>query len=177
MLIGANPLLSPLLHSLQSSALPGSQLGGAVLLGAEGLEIASEMTWRSRYPALVDGKRFIGAVHVYPKGGGEAFNAADLASFLRSDYPGFLDLLVTAASASAIVRTRRFLYISAERVDRDPLLLRDVHPGFIAPTGADAGETEKAAARAALRAVCHRYEVALYHGAVDTPLRLGYRLR
>jgi hypothetical protein len=62
-----------LLHSLQSSALPESQLG-ALLLGPEGLEIAAEMTWRSRYTPFVEGKRFIGTVHVHPKGGTETFD-------------------------------------------------------------------------------------------------------
>jgi hypothetical protein len=168
-----------LLHSLQSSALPESQLGASLLLGPEGLEIASEMAWRSRYPAFVDGKRFIGTVHVHPKGSAEAFDAADLASFLRSDYPGFLDLLVTAQSASVVARTRRFLYISAARVDRDPLLLERLYPGFRAPaaSGAAAAERTAADAQAAVRAVCYRYELALYRGRIDAPLRLEYRPR
>jgi hypothetical protein len=166
-----------LLHSLQSSALPEAQLGASLLLGPEGLEIASEMAWRSRYPAFVDGKQFIGTVHVHPKGSGDAFDAADLASFLRSDYPGFLDLLITAESASAIVRTRRFLYISGERVDRDPLLLEKAHPGFRAPSPSDRGAPEKSAAdaRAAARSVCHMYEIAFYRGTLNASLRLEYR--
>jgi hypothetical protein len=173
-----------LLHSLQASALAGSQLGAALLLGPEGLEIGAEMTWRSRYPAVVDGKRFIGTVHVHPKGTGprgesgrEAFDAADLSTFLRSDYPGFLDLLVTAERASAVVRTRRFLYISAERVDRDPLLLEKIHPGFRAPSPAGPAIKDKTAAeaRAAVQTVCHLYELALYGGAIDAPLQLGIR--
>lgn len=213
MLIGANPVLSPLeptgrwiaaaaedpgrrlagalpreldfrpwaalLQSLQSAALPDAQLGAALLLGPEGLEIAAEMTWRSRYPALVDGKRFAGTVHVHPRGGRATFDAADLATFLRSDYPGFLDLLVTAEHASALIRTRRFLYISADRVDMDPLLLERDHPGFRASAGSP-GAAEKAAAQAqsaAVRAVCHLYELALYRGPLDAPLRLDHRLR
>jgi len=51
---------APLLHSLQTSALPEAQLGASLLLGPEGLEIAAEMTWRSRYTPFVEGKRFIG---------------------------------------------------------------------------------------------------------------------
>jgi hypothetical protein len=168
-----------LLHSLQSSALPESQLGASLLLGAEGLEIGAEMAWRSRYQAFVDGKRFIGTVHVHPKGSAETFDAADLAAFLRSDYPGFLDLLVTAQSASAVVRTRRFLYISADRVDRDPLLLEKHHPGFRAPSPAAPGSKDKAAAdaRLAVNTVGHLYELALYRGTIDAPLRLEFRPR
>ena len=166
-----------LLHSLQSSALPASQLGASLLLGPDGLEIAAEMAWRSRYQPFVDGKRFVGTVHVHPKGGAETFDAVDLAAFLRSDYPGFLDLLVTAESASAVVRTRRFLYISADQVDRDPLLLEKLHTGFRAPSPAGPGSAEKAAAdaRAAVSTVCHLYEIALYRGTIDAPLRLEYR--
>jgi hypothetical protein len=168
-----------LLHSLQSAALPESQLGASLLLGAEGLEIATEMTWRSRYTAYVDGKRFIGTVHVHPKGGAETFDAVDLASFLRSDYPGFLDLLVTAGGATAVVRTRRFLYISAERVDRDPLVLEATHPGFRAPASTHTALAGKAVedARAAVRAVCHMYELTLYSGTIDVPLRPESRPR
>jgi hypothetical protein len=182
-----------LLRSLQAAALPDSQLGASLLMGPDGLEIASEMAWRSRYPAIVDGKRFIGTVHVHPRGGRETFDAADLASFLRSDYPGFLDLLVTAESASAVIRTRRFLYISAERVDRDPLLLEQAHPGFRAPAAGapspaggalgqapqDARAEARAAAeaQAAVRAVCHLYELALYGGTIDAPLHLVYPRR
>jgi hypothetical protein len=168
-----------LLRSLQSSALPESQLGASLLLGPEGLEIAAEMAWRSRYTAFVEEKRFIGTVHVHPRGSGDTYDAVDLAAFLRSDYPGFLDLLVTAESASAIVRTRRFLYISAERVDRDPLVLEAAHPGLRAHSPAGPGSTEKATAeaRAAVRAVCHMYELALYRGTIDAPLRVESRPR
>jgi hypothetical protein len=168
-----------LLHSLQSSALPDSQLGASLLLSPDGVEIASEMAWRSRYPVYVDGKRFIGTVHVHPKGSAETFDAADLATFLRSDYPGFLDLLVTADGARALVRTRRFLYISGERIDRDPLLLERLHPGFRAPASATPGSADKirADAHAAVRSVCHLYELALYRGSIDAPLRLEDRPR
>jgi hypothetical protein len=168
-----------LLRSLQTAALPDTQLGAALLLGPAGLEIASEMAWRARYPAVIDGKRFIGTLHVHPKESMEAFDAADLATFLRSDYPGFLDLLVTAATASAVVRTRRFLYISAERVDRDPLLLEKVHPGFRtrrAP-GQPQSEETTASAHAAVQTVCGLYELALYRGAINAPLRLEIRPR
>jgi hypothetical protein len=166
-----------LLQSLQSSALPESQFGAPLLLGADGLEIAAEMTWRSRYPAIVDGKRLIGTVHVHPKGSGDTFDAADLASFLRSDYPGFLDLLVAEGGATAIVRTRRFLYISADRVDRDPLLLEAHHPGFRTSAATDpvAAERAAAAARAAFHTVCSLYEIARYRGPLDAPLRLEFR--
>jgi hypothetical protein len=188
-----------LLQSLQSSALPESQLGASLLLGPEGLEIATEMAWRSRYPAFVDGKQFVGTVHVHPKGSGDAFDAADLTSFLRSDYPGFLDLLIAAESASAIVRTRRFLYISAERVDRDPLLLERTYPGFRShptgpaqrtkplasgpsPSAIDGEGWPKAGVRrreddpaAAVHSVCHLYEIAFYRGTLNAPLRLQYR--
>jgi hypothetical protein len=166
-----------LLHSLQASALPEAQLGASLLLGSDGLEVAAEMAWRSRYTPFVDGKRFIGTVHVHPKGGAETFDAVDLAAFLRSDYPGFLDLLVTATGAQAVVRTRRFLYISAERVDRDPLVLESAHPGWRAPVSPGPGPSEKAAAdaHAAVRAVSHLYELALYRGSIDAPLRLEQR--
>ena len=165
-----------MLGALQAGALPETQLGGALLLGPAGLEIASEMAWRSRYPALVDGKRFVGTVHVHPKGSPETFDAADLATFLRSDYPGFLDLLVAPESASALVRTRRFLYISGDRVDRDPLLLESAHPALRPPTADHPNAREQAtAARAAVRTVCTVYEIALYHGTVEAPLRLEYR--
>jgi hypothetical protein len=168
-----------LLHSLQSSALPETQLGASLLLGPEGLEVAEEMAWRSRYPAFVDGKRFIGTVHVHPKGSAETFDAADLAAFLRSDCPGFLDLLVAPESASAIVRTRRFLYISGDRVDREPLLLQDLHPGFRPPLTPDPAAKQKAAAEAdaAVRTVCSLYELALYRGVIGVPLRTEYRPR
>jgi hypothetical protein len=166
-----------LLHSLQSSVLPESQLGTSLLLGADGLEIAEEMAWRSRYTPFVDGKRFIGTVHVHPKGGTETFDAVDLAAFLRSDYPGFLDLLVTATGATAVVRTRRFLYISADRVDRDPLVLEAAHPGLRAQSESERASAEKAAADAgaAVRAISHMYELALYRGVIDAPLRLEQR--
>lgn len=213
MLIGTNPLLSPLdatvrwiaaaaddpalrlaravpealdfqpwadlLGSLQSSALPDTQLGGSLLLGPDGLEIASEMAWRSRYPAIIDGKRFIGTVHVHPKGRADTFDAADLTAFLRSDYPGFLDLLVAAEGATAVVRTRRFLYISADRADREPLLLESLHPGFRAtpPARPDGEEQWRAQARAAVQTVCSLYELALFRGSLDAPLRLEYRPR
>jgi hypothetical protein len=168
-----------LLNSLQASALPEAQLGASLLLGPDGLEIAAEMTWRSRYTPYVEGKRFIGTVHVHPKGGTETFDAVDLAGFLRSDYPGFLDLLVTANGAGAMVRTRRFLYISAERVNRDPLVLEAAHPGLRAQAASGAGTAEKTAAdaRAAVRAVSHTYELALYGGPIDAPLRLENRPR
>jgi hypothetical protein len=127
----------------------------------------------------VDGKRFVGTVHVHPKGSADTFDAADLASFLRSDYPGFLDLLVTFQSANAVVRTRRFLYISAARVDRDPLLLESLHPGLRAPSPAAPGAKDKAAAdsRQAVNTVAHLYELALYRGTIDAGLRLEYRPR
>lgn len=168
-----------LLRSLQSSTLPDTQLGGSLLLGPEGLEIGSEMAWRSRYPTVVDGKRFIGTVHVHPKGSADTFDAADLTAFLRSDYPGFVDLLVAVESATAVVRTRRFLYISADRADRDPLLLASLHPGFRAapPTQVEAEESRRAQARAAVQTVCSLYELALFRGSLDTPLRLEYRPR
>jgi hypothetical protein len=125
----------------------------------------------------VDGKRLIGTVHVHPKGSGDTFDTADLASFLRSDYPGFLDLLVAEGGATAIVRTRRFLYISADRVDRDPLLLEAHHPGFRTSAATDpvAAERAAAAARAAFHTVCSLYEIARYRGPLDAPLRLEFR--
>jgi hypothetical protein len=213
MLLGTNPLLSPLdetvrwiaaaaddparrlaqalpealnfrpwadaLSSLQSSALPDTQLGASLLLCPDGLEIATEMAWRSRYPAFVDGKRFVGTVHVHPKGRMDAFDAADLTGFLRSDYPGFLDLLVAAESACAVIRTRRFLYISADRADRDPLLLEHLHPGFraAAPGPPESAEEARAEAHAAVRTVCSLYELALFRGSLDAPLSLHYRPR
>jgi hypothetical protein len=160
-----------LLRSLHAAALPETQIGGALLLGSDGLEIGTEMAWRARYAPIVEGKRFIGTVHVHPKHAPETFDAVDLSGFLRSDYPGFLDVLVTAAGASALVRTRRFLYIAAERVDRDPLLLERSHPGF-------RGTPKPGAARAmedAVRAICHLYELALFHGPLDAPLPLVFR--
>jgi hypothetical protein len=174
-----------LLRSLHASALPDTQLGAALLLGREGLDVGTELTWRARYPAVLEGKRFIGMVHVHPRaaarevGGAETFGAADLTGFLRSDYPGFLDLLVTSEGATALVRTRRFLYIAADRVDRDPLLLERDHPGLRAPATPDPRAAEKAAAdaRAALRAICHLYELALYRGSLEAPLELEYRPR
>ena len=128
-----------LLRSLHAAALPETQIGGSLLLGPEGVTIGTEMAWRARYAPIVDGKRFIGTVHVHPKGAPETFDAADLSGFLRSDYPGFVDVLVTAEGASALVRTRRFLYIAADRVDRDPLLLERSHPGFRGPPAARGG--------------------------------------
>jgi hypothetical protein len=161
-----------LLRSLHAAALPETQIGGSLLLGPGGLEIGTEMAWRTRYAPIVDGKRFIGTVHVHPKGVSETFDAADLSGFLRSDYPGFLDLLITTGGARALVRTRRFLYIAADRVDRDPLLLEEAHPGL--RRSAEPGDAAEAA-RAAVRAVCHLYELALYQGALDAPLPLAFR--
>jgi hypothetical protein len=166
-----------MLRSMQSAALPDTQLGAPLLFGAGGLELAEELAWRSRYPAVVDGKRFIGTAHVHAKGGATGFDAGDLALFLRSDYPGFLDLLVTAEGASAIVRTRRFLYISGDRVDRDPFLLSELHEGFRSPVKDAPADVQKAVAeaRSAVRTVCHLYELALYRGAIEGALRLDFR--
>lgn len=168
-----------MLEAMQSAALPGTQLGAPLLWGVDGLEMAQELAWRSRYPPIVDGKRFIGTVHVHPKGETPAFDAGDLAFFLRSDYPGFLDLLVTGEGASAIVRTRRFLYISGERVDRDPFLLAEQHPGFRFAPSADPAGVAKAveAAHSAVRTICHVYELALYRGTIAAPLALEIRPR
>src|SRR5947207_2294573 len=66
-----------MLRSMQTSALPDTQLGAPLLFGVDGLEIAEELAWRSRYPAVVDGKRLIGTVHVHPKGGPAGFDAGD----------------------------------------------------------------------------------------------------
>jgi hypothetical protein len=164
-----------LLRAMHRAALPETQIGGSLLLGADGLEIGTEMAWRARYAPIVEGKRFVGTVHVHPKGAPETFDAADLSGFLRSDYPGFLDLLVTAESASALVRTRRFLYIAGDRVDRDPLLLEGDHPGLRrdpAPRGPAEGARER---HAAVRTVCHLYEMVLYQGPLDAPLPVVFR--
>lgn len=162
-----------LLRALQRAALPETQIGGSLLLDAAGLTIGTEMAWRARYAPIVEGKRFVGTVHVHPKGAPETFDAADLSGFLRSDYPGFLDILVTAERASALVRTRRFLYIAADRVDRDPLLLEQSHPALRRPT--EPGDAASRAMQDAVRVVCHLYELALYHGPLDAPLPLTLR--
>src|SRR5439155_1136510 len=49
-----------MLRSMQTAALPDTQLGAPLLFGVDGLEMAEELAWRSLHPGAVDRTRSCG---------------------------------------------------------------------------------------------------------------------
>ena len=156
----------PAIRAVAAGALPDVEIGGILLLGPAGVEARIDLTWLAHYPPVVDGLPFLGTFHVHPKGHAPTFAPEDLAHILRSDNPGFVDLLATPEKQICLVRTNPFLYVAADRVDRDPLVLAGRHEEYRRALGARARADADDARpyRAATLALCRVYRIACYEG-------------
>jgi hypothetical protein len=145
-------------------ALPGVEAGFPITLGAVGLRFPKELTVQARYLPFIDGERFIGTFHVHPEDRPPFFDPQDLGSFLRSDDPGFVSLLLARDRLHVLIRSNPFLYISAHHVDRNPALLLEQHTGMLHRPPDAAGLDSELAYRRASLYFLERYDLALYEG-------------
>jgi len=160
------------LSEVAAAALLGSDLGFPIVYRGAALHFPRELTWKASYPARLEGGWFIGTFHAHGKGGAPSFDPQDLAATLRSDNPGFLDLLAVGGEVLALVRSNPFLYISAHHVTRNPMLLAEPHAELVArhaPTSAPAA-VRRAAFERATQYFLERYQLALYRGDPGEPL-------
>lgn len=172
---------SALFLNTYHGALPGVEIGFPLVLRDGRLHFPGELTFHARYSPFLDGGRFIGAFHVHPpvRPSSHAappapfFDPADLASALRSDNAGFIDLLLTRDRLYALVRANPYLYISAHHVNRNLLLLQEQHAAMIHRRGAvnPADPDYPDHYRRAGLYFFNRYGLALYEGSPDEPLR------
>lgn len=171
---------APLLRAYARGALPDTEIGCPIVAGELEIRFSTDLAWQARYPAQLAGGWFIGTFHVHPPGREPTFDPHDLAGLLRSDNAGFLDLLAAGSRLLALVRTNPFLYVAADRVNRDPWLFRETFEREIRrrspPPTPDRPEYELACSRA-LRYYCERYQLALYQGSFDEPLRRTFTPR
>lgn len=157
------------LHTHDRS-LDGAELGFPILLRGGRLWFPEELTVQSRYPAFLEGGRFVGRFHVHPPNpngfSAPFFDPQDLACALRSDNPGFIELLLTQGRLLAMVRSNPFLYIGAHHVDRNPLLLAEQHGEIIKRLGSREPSDPKYEEhfRQAGMYYFRRYGLALYEG-------------
>jgi hypothetical protein len=161
-------------------ALSGTELGFPLVLDGARLHFPMELASQARYGAFTGGGRFIGTFHVHPpereaEGRVPApfFDPQDLASTLRSDYAGFIELLLAADRLYALVRANPYLYISAHHVNRNPLLLAEEHGRRLHRQGARSPEEPGFAEhyRKASLYWFQRYHMALYEGDPGAPLQ------
>lgn len=163
-----------LFEHMLHAAPPGTELGFPVVLTAGGLDFPPELATHARYDAYLGGGRLIGTFHVHPADRPPFFDPADLASALRSDNAGFVELLLARGRLFVLVRANPYLYISAHHVNRNPLLLAEQHErllhrgGTSDPSDPDYAERYRRASTYFLR----RYQAALYEGSPEEVLRL-----
>jgi hypothetical protein len=163
------------LHTFHA-APTGTEIGFPLVLKDGRLHFPLELASLSHYPAFIDGGRLVGTFHVHPADRAPFFDPQDLANALRSDNPGFLDLLLARDRLHALVRANPYVYISAHHVNRNPLLLQEPHAERLARAGgADAAAPEYAERyRKASLYWFGRYQLALYEGDPQGPLRRTY---
>jgi len=163
------------LHT-HNRSLDGAELGFPIVLREGRLWFPEELAVQSRYSAFVDGGRFVGRFHVHPPNpngfSAPFFDPQDLACALRSDNPGFVELLLARGRLFVMVRSNPFLYIAGHHVDRNPMLLADQHAEIIRRLGSkepsDPGYDEHY--RKAGMYYFRRYGLALYEGDPRGPL-------
>lgn len=174
---------APLFLQTYRAAPPGSELGFPMVLRDGGLIFPTELTSQTRYDPFLAGGRFVGTFHVHAPAPESSpppfFDPGDLASALRSDNAGFVDLLLAKGAGDraprlyALVRANPYLYISAHHVTRNPLLLAEPHTELLrrgdARGPADPGHSQRY--RRASLYYFHRYQLALYEGDPAHPLR------
>jgi hypothetical protein len=155
------------------AAPAGTELGFPLVLRGGELYFPHDLASRAHYQAFIDGGRFVGSFHVHPPDRPPFFDPQDLASALRSDNPGFVDLLLARDRLFALVRANPYLYISAHHVTRNPLLLREQHAEMLRRRGSRAPEDPDYAEhyRQAGLYYFERYQLALYEGDPQGPLR------
>jgi hypothetical protein len=155
----------------------GAEVGFPIVLRGAELHFPTELTSQARYQPVLDGGRFIGTFHVHSAVPGSSaapfFDPQDLASALRSDNPGFLDLLLVEERLYALVRANPYLYISAHHVTRNPMLLLEPHTAKIRRRGSrEPGDAHYAEHyRRASLYYFERYHLALYEGSPREALR------
>jgi hypothetical protein len=168
---------APLFRRQLQHALLGTEGGFPLVLQEGRLHFPEELAFRARYQPFLAGGRFVGTFHVHPAGPGTPpapfFDPQDLAGALRSDNAGFVELLLTGDHLFALVRANPYLYISAHHVTRNPLLLQEPHTTMLRRRGArtPADPTYADAYRRAGLYYFHRYQLALYEGLPEEPLR------
>lgn len=167
---------APLFRSTYRNAPPGAEAGFPLVLRGNALEFPQELTAAARHQPFLAGGRFVGTFHVHapaPEPPAPFFDPADLAGALRSDNAGFVELLLAGERLYTLVRANPYLYISAHHVNRNPLLLQESHAAMLRCRGArqpaDPGYTEQY--RRASLYYFHRYQLALYEGDPDEPLK------
>ncbi len=154
------------------AAPAGTETGFPVVLRDGRLHFPHDLTSQSHYSAFIEGGRFVGTFHVHPADRAPFYDPGDLAQTLRSDNPGFVELLMARERLYVLVRANPYLYISAHHVSRNPLLLAEEHAGRVARRGGgpeDPGYAEQY--RQASLYYFHRYQLALYEGPPGEPLR------
>ncbi len=148
------------------SAPAGTELGFPLALREGKLHFPLELASQAHYQAYTEEGRFVGTFHVHPVDRPPFFDPADLANTLRSDNPGFLDLLLARDRLYAVVRANPYLYISAHHVNRNPLLLQEQHAQLLrrrTAQGAEHPDYDAQYRRASLYWF-QRYQLALYEG-------------
>jgi hypothetical protein len=163
------------LHTLHA-APAGTELGFTLLLGPTGLEAPTELAARARrtvQDTAYRGLPVLGGFHAHPDDRPPFFDPVDLATAVRSDNPGFLELLLARGRLYALVRANPFLYVSAHHVNRNPMLLAEPHAALVARHGARSPEDARweSAYRQAGLYYFARYQLALYEGDPARPLR------
>jgi hypothetical protein len=164
------------LHTYHA-ARGGAELGFPVVLERGRLEFPRELAAQARYEAYHGGGRYVGTFHVHPPGrestSAPFFDPQDLASALRSDNAGFIELLLARDRLFALVRANPYLYISAHHVTRNPLLLAEEHRRRLRRNGGAALDDPcyPEQYRAASLYWFRRYGLALYEGRPDEALR------
>lgn len=150
----------------------GVETGFPLVLRQGALHFPLELTSQARYQPLVDSGRFLGTFHVHPPDRPPFYDPGDLATMLRSDSAGFIELLLARDRLYAAVRANPYLYISAHHVNRNPLLLAEEHAARVRRLGSRAPEDPDYAEhyRRAGLYYFQRYQVALYEGDPRAPL-------
>ncbi len=152
------------IRTVAANALPDTEIGGVLLLEPAGIALRLDLTWLAHYPPIVDGLPFFGTFHVHPAGMAPHFAPEDLSHLLRSDNPGFLDVLLAEGKLKTLVRTNPFLYVAAYRVDRDPLLFAGRHEESrrrLGPLERDDPDWARHY-RSATFSLCHSFRLACY---------------
>lgn len=158
------------------AAPAGTEIGFPLVLSHGRLEFPLELTAQAHYSAFIGEGRFLGTFHVHGAGTEIAapfFDPQDLANALRSDNAGFLDLLLAGDRLYALVRSNPYLYVSAHHVNRNPLLLQEQHAERLRRRGSrEPGDPDYAEQfRKASLYWFHRYQLALYEGDPQEPLK------
>lgn len=158
------------------AAPAGTEIGFPLVLRSGALHFPTELSAQARYQPFLEGGRFLGTFHVHPPDRAPFFDPGDLAGALRSDNAGFLELLLTRDRLYALVRANPYLYISAHHVNRNPLLLDEEHGNRVRKQGSRTPDEPHYAEhyRKAGLYYFHRYQLALYEGDPQGPLRRTY---